>query len=145
VPAQWEKIKEAVQIRDKIQEKREKDKTLIIGNGDVKSREEGLKRIAETGCDGVMIARGAFGFPWMFRENNYQPSIKERLMVALEHAKLFQQKLGAQKSFYIMRKHFKAYASGFDGASELRSKLLETKSLGEAEAIVEDFLKINSQ
>jgi tRNA-dihydrouridine synthase len=97
--------------------------------------------MAETGCDGVMIARGAFGFPWMFREDNYQPSVKERLTVALEHAKLFQEKLGGQKSFFIMRKHFKAYASGFEGSHELRVKLLETKSLGEAEEIVEKYLK----
>ena len=141
VPAHWEKIKEAVVIRDKVQETRDKERrTLIIGNGDVKSREEGLKRVEETGCDGVMIARGAFGFPWMFREDNYQPSIKERLSVALEHAKIFQEKLGAYKSFYIMRKHFKAYASGFDGANELRLKLLETKNLGEAEVLIKDFL-----
>jgi tRNA-dihydrouridine synthase len=142
VPAQWEKVKEAVILRDKIQESRSKgDRTLIIGNGDVKSREEGLKRVTETGCDGIMIARGAFGFPWMFREDNHQPSVKERLTVALEHAKLFQEKLGEHKSFFIMRKHFKAYATGFEGAAELRAKLLETKNTAEVESIVNDFLQ----
>jgi nifR3 family TIM-barrel protein len=136
VPASWVEVKKAVNVRNTLQ-----SKTLIIGNGDVKSRTEGLSRMAETGCDGVMIARGAFGFPWMFREDNYQPSVKERLTVALEHAKLFQEKLGGQKSFFIMRKHFKAYASGFDGASELRAKLLETKNTTEVESIVNDFLQ----
>lgn len=136
VPAQWEKIKEAVEIRNGL-----KSETLIIGNGDVKSRAEGLLRIQETGCDGVMIARGAFGYPWLFRTDNYAPSIKERLTVMLEHAQLFQDKLGGLKSFFIMRKHFKAYASGFDGAHELRAKLMETKNLEETKIIVEDFLQ----
>lgn len=142
VPAHWEKVAEAVQLRNKLQVTSDKSqRTLIIGNGDVKSRAEGLARIAETGCDGVMIARGAFGSPWLFREDNFQPSTKERLSVMLEHAQLFQDKLGGLKSFFIMRKHFKAYASGFDGAAELRAKLMETKNLGETKKITENFLK----
>jgi tRNA-dihydrouridine synthase len=106
-----------------------------------------------------MIARGAFGNPWLFNKKAslnvaeasglhaggqadglHYISPKERLTVALEHAKLFQEKLGEHKSFYIMRKHFKAYASGFDGASELRAKLLETKNITEVEDIVKSFL-----
>ncbi len=136
VPAQWEKIKEAVEIRNQLG-----SQVLIIGNGDVKTREEGLKKIKETGCDGVMIARGAFGNPWLFREDGCQPDIKQRLNVMLEHARLFQEKLGQKKSFMIMRKHFKAYASGFLGAHELRAKLLQTKNLPEAEEIVRNFLQ----
>jgi tRNA-dihydrouridine synthase len=175
VPAHWEKIKEAVEIRDHLQRyviarrsaseadeaisNKEKiasarqissdtglamTKTLIIGNGDVKSRAEGLARIKETGCDGVMIGRGAFGNPWTFRSDDYQPSIKERLTVMLEHAQLFQEKLGEYKSFFIMRKHFKAYASVFDGAHELRAKLMEAKNLDETKTIVEEFLSTAS-
>lgn len=146
VPAHWEKVKEAVEIRNaEFPMLNAEFKTVIIGNGDIKTRTEGLERIKETGCDGVMIARGAFGNPWLFAlggknlEENYQPSVKERLEVMLEHAKLFEEKLGKQKSFYIMLKHFKAYASGFDGAHELRAKLLETKNLGEAESIIHEF------
>jgi nifR3 family TIM-barrel protein len=143
VPAQWEKIAEAVQIRNQLQLTGDKlHQTLIIGNGDVKSRAEGLERVRQTGCDGVMIARGAFGNPWIFREDNYQPSIKERLSVMLEHARLFNEKLGAHKNFVIMRKHFKAYASGFDGAAELRAKLMETKNLEEVEEIVRDAIRL---
>lgn len=154
VPARWNKIKEAVVLRDKIQEKRDKDnKTLIIGNGDVKSCAEGLERAAETGCDGVMIGRGAFGYPWIFQtrtdadlkrtdteENqNLFPSIRDRLAIMLEHAELFEQKLGKVKPFVIMRKHFKAYASGFPGSSELRVKLMAAKDLAETKNIVEEF------
>lgn len=138
VPAHWDKIKEAVEIRDKIQATRDKfDRTLIIGNGDVKSRTEGLARIKETGCDGVMIARGAFGNPWLFSEE--EPALKTKLRVMLEHAELFNKTLGAHKPFVIMRKHFKAYAGGFPGCHELRAKLMESKNLAEARQIVQDF------
>ena len=153
VPAQWEKIKEAVEIRDKIfpphpspspAEGRGKEvglRPLIIGNGDVKSRAEGLARIAETGCDGVMIGRGAFGHPWIFRQDDYEPTIKERLSVMLEHASLFEKEFNGIKSFYIMRKHFKAYASGFPSSNELRMKLMLAKDLEETKNIVEEFLQ----
>lgn len=136
VPAQWEAIAGAVKVRDQMQ-----SKSLIIGNGDIKSREEGLARIAETGCDGVMVGRGAFGNPWFFRTDNYQPSIKKRLSVMLEHAQLFEKEFSGIKSFAVMRKHFKAYASGFDGAAELRAKLMETKNLGETEKIIKEYSK----
>ena len=152
VPAQWSEVKKAVDVRNDLS-----SQTLIIGNGDVKTREEGLKRIAETGCDGVMIGKGAFGNPWLFRTDGYVPDVKEKLRVMLEHAELFvstfaveakaslrlsvgEKQLGNFKSFFIMRKHFKAYASGFDGASELRAKLMEAKDLQETKKIVAEFL-----
>jgi tRNA-dihydrouridine synthase len=158
VPANWQGIAEAVKVRDEMQ-----SKTLILGNGDIKSRAEGLARVKETGVDGVMVGRGAFGNPWFFAQPNqninagtprsfsegggtddYQPNTKERLAAMLEHAKLFNELLGSRKSFYIMRKHFKAYASGFDGAHELRVKLLSAKDLGETEGIVEKYLSTAS-
>lgn len=138
VPAHWDKIAEAVKVRDQIG-----SNTLILGNGDVKSREEGMQKVAETGCDGVMIGRGAFGNPWLFKENNHQPAIEERLRVMLEHAELFDQMFAGIKSFAIMRKHFKAYVSGFAGAHELRAKLMETHNLEETKKLVEEYLVID--
>ncbi len=161
VPAQWGKIAEAVKIRNRLQpiviarsaadaaisSKTEiasdalaMTRTLIIGNGDIKSRAEGLARVAETGCDGVMIGRGAFGHPWIFRQDDHEPTIKERLSVMLEHASLFEKEFSGIKSFYIMRKHFKAYASGFPDSNELRVKLMLAKDLTETKNIVEEFL-----
>jgi tRNA-dihydrouridine synthase len=141
VPANWQAIGEAVKIRDEVQGSRfGNEKTLIIGNGDVQSRQEGLDRIAETKVDGIMVGRGAFGNPWFFRADNYQPDTKEHLNVMLEHAELFQKELGEFKSFMLMRKHFKAYSSGFDGAHELRAKLMVAKDLEETKKIVEEFL-----
>ncbi len=150
VPAHWEKIKEAVEIRNSIQAPRPNPplegegrggvRPLIIGNGDIKSRQDGLDRIKETGCDGVMVGRGAFGNPWIFRSDGYHPTVKERLSVMLEHAEMFEKFFAGQKSFAVMRKNFKAYASGFEGAGELRAKLMETENLEETKKIVQDFI-----
>lgn len=65
---------------------------------------------------------------------------EERLQVMIEHAELFETLLGDIKSFAIMKKHFKAYVNGFDGAKELRMALMETKNAGEAKALVGTFL-----
>jgi len=144
VPAHWDRVAGAVRLRDKVQGNRDKEgKTLIVGNGDVRSYEEGLERVKETGVDGIMIGRGAFGDPWVFNPKTCQHGAKERLRVMLEHARLFCDTFAGQKHFMVMRKHFKAYASGFDGAHELRAKLMEAGDLEETERIVEEFLSDN--
>jgi len=65
------------------------------------------------------------------------------MKVMVEHAKLFEKLLKVHKNFYVMKKHFKSYANGFNGAKELRVKLMETNSSYEVEKIVKDFLKNN--
>jgi len=118
VPAKWDVIKRAVEIRDELE-----SETLIIGNGDIKNLKEGRKRVHETGCDGVMIGRGIFGNPWFFSE--YEPTIEEKVAVLVEHTKLFEEMMLDRKSFAVMKKHFKAYINGFDGAKDLRVELME--------------------
>lgn len=135
VPAKWERVKRAVEIRDKLGAK-----TLIIGNGDVKNLEEAHQRVKETGADGVMLGRAIFGNPWLF--SGYTPTLGEKLKVMVEHTKLFEELLGDTKSFNIMKKHYKAYVNGFDGAGELRGKLMESVNAGQVEGIVEDFLRL---
>jgi tRNA-dihydrouridine synthase len=58
------------------------------------------------------------------------------MRVMLEHAKLFEQEFTGIKNFEVMKKHFKAYVAGFDGAKELRMKLMEAENYGETENIV---------
>lgn len=135
VPARWERVKRAVEIRNELG-----SETLIIGNGDVKNLQEARQKVAETGADGVMIGRGIFGTPWLFDETQH-PSVEERLRIAVEHTKEYEKLLGDIKSFALMKKHFKAYVEGFDGAKELRMRLMETTSAAEVEAIVEEFLR----
>lgn len=134
VPARWEHVKRVVEIRNEM-----KVKTKIIGNGDVKNIKEGKRLAKESDCDGIMIGRGIFGDPWLF--SSKIPNIKERLKVMVEHTKLFEKILGKTKNFSVMKKHFKAYVNGFDGAKELRVLLMETKSADEVESIIKEFLK----
>jgi tRNA-dihydrouridine synthase len=141
VPAHWEEIKKAVEIRDAFDSS--KNKTLIIGNGDVKNLAEANIRVQETGCDGVMIGRGIFGNPWLFNTKigPANITIEEKLRVMLEHTFLFGSLLGKHKSLMIMKKHYKAYVNGFDGAKELRINLMEAVSLQEIKKITNNFLQ----
>jgi len=134
VPANWDYIKQIVEIRDKM-----KVKTKIIGNGDIQTLKEGKEKALKTGCDGVMIGRGIFGNPWFFSEKI--PTVKEKLKVMIEHTKLFEKILGDYKNFAVMKKHFKAYANDFIEAKELRIKLMKTSSAGEVEVIIKQFLE----
>jgi nifR3 family TIM-barrel protein len=133
VPAHWEFMKRIVEIRDEMGKE-----TLIIGNGDALDLEDAKKKINETGCDGVMLGRAIFGNPWLF--SGKIPTLEEKLRVMVEHTKLFEKVLGPHKNFAIMKKHYKAYVNGFDGAKELRMKLMEAQNAAEIEAITNDFL-----
>ena len=134
VPAHWEYMKRIVELRDEIS-----PETLIIGNGDAVDLEDAEQKVKETGCDGVMLGRAIFGNPFLFSKKI--PTLKQKLEVMTEHTKLFEKKLGKYKNFAIMKKHYKAYVNGFDGAKELRMKLMETKNAAEVENITNDFLK----
>ncbi len=138
VPAHWDLMSEIIKLRDRIS-----PETLIIGNGDVNSLEDAKMKVKESGCDGAMIGRGIFGNPWFFSGKLVSEiPVEERLKVMLEHAKAFDKYLGKVKNFAIMKKHFKAYVSGWDGAKELRIKLMESSGFGEMEKIVKDYLKM---
>jgi len=130
VPARWEHVARAVEIRDELN-----SQTLIFGNGDAVNLNDARAKAQETGADGVMLGRAIFGNPWLFAER--VPSKEERLAVMVEHAKLFEELLGGTKSFAIMKKHFKAYVSGWDGAKELRMELMGTNDASQVEEIIQ--------
>lgn len=161
VKAHWDLMPKVIALRDKIS-----PETLIIGNGDVESIEDGKEKAKKSGCDGIMIGRGIFGNPFLFSEKrssfkffssegptqysekgagiknlNELRFVKEKLKVMLEHSKLFEKKLGEYKKFYVMKKHFKAYVNGFKGAKELRVKLMDTENSKEVQKIINDFLQ----
>lgn len=133
VPARWEFVKRAVEIRNEMG-----SETLIFGNGDVKDLNEAREKVVETGCDGVMLGRAIFGNPWLFAEK--VPDLRERLETLAEHSQLFEELLGGVKNFSVMKKHFKAYVSGFDGATLLRHELMETHKAKEVREVTERFL-----
>jgi len=137
VPAHWDAIKEAVACRDKV-----KKETLIIGNGDVRSLADGQEKAAYSGVDGVMVGRGIFGNPWFFSQKTNYITTRQKLKALIEHAYLFEKLLIKKqiKNFSVMKKHIKAYVSGFDGAKELRIKLMETESASEIEQVIGKWL-----
>ncbi len=144
VPARWEHVKEAVQIRDAFDGS--KDKTLILGNGDVKNLTEAYQKVEETGCDGVMIGRGVFGNPWVFNRElmGKEISVEQKLKTMIEHTYLFEKLMVEHKDFNIMKKHYKAYVNGFDNAKELRIELMENAVDATAvEKITNDFIEKN--
>lgn len=149
VPADWEVIKWAGGIAKNTGVK-------IIGNGDVRSLEEARERVKETGCDGVMVGRGALGNYWFFTDG-FSPSITERLRAVTRHAELFEEYYcpvssgGGEASarnlrrFVHIRKHLGAFAKGFPGAQDLRVKLLAAGNAGEVKEIIENWLKENPE
>jgi tRNA-dihydrouridine synthase len=90
-----------------------------------------------------MIGRGIFGNPWLFSKTRKIEDIviEEKLAVMIEHTKLFMELLGDIKSFALMKKHYKAYVNGFDGAKELRVQLMESETVEQIEKIVRLFLQ----
>ena len=139
VPARWQHVREAVEIRDNL-----KSRALIFGNGDVKDVPHAFELAKEYGADGAMLGRAIFGNPWLFknlkdRERGiaYTPNPDERITALARHTEYFNEFLDGWKNFAIMKKHFKAYISGWDGAKNLRGELMETNSAKEALRILQ--------
>ncbi len=132
VPAHWERVARAVEIRDAVG-----STARIIGNGDALSILDARTKAEETGADGVMLGRAIFGNPWLFHPENdlSNVSLRDRFRTMVEHTRLFEELL-PHKNFAIMKKHYKAYVNGFDGAKELRMKLMEAKDADEVEYII---------
>lgn len=135
VPARWEEVARAVKLA-------EGTGTLIIGNGDVVDLADANKKAEETGADGIMLGRAMFGTPWLFdRDRKEPPTLAEKFEILIEHTHLFEKLLGDIKNFAIMKKHYKAYVNGFDGAKELRVHMMDARNADEVERIARDFLK----
>jgi nifR3 family TIM-barrel protein len=142
-PANWELMKKTVEIRNRVN-----PNVLLIGNGDVESREEGERLAAETGCDGIMIGRGMFGNPWVFQglrkssENcgltKSTHGLDEKLAALLELAREFE-KISPPKNFSVLKKHIKAFVTGFRGATDLRAKLMTANNAEELEKLIKNF------
>jgi tRNA-dihydrouridine synthase len=163
VPARWERISRVVELRNELS-----PSTAVIGNGDVLSLEDGRRKAKLSDADGIMVGRALFGNPWFFHPTKQVPfrmtalpthgvdretiitdvvvetgieyvTIAERLRVLVEHSELFTELL-PHKNFSVMKKHYKAYVSGWPGAAELRLKLMDCEDVVAVTAVVHDFL-----
>ena len=138
VPARWERVKRAVEIRNEL-----KSSTLIFGNGDVEDVVDARNKVEVTGADGVMIGRGIFGNPFLFSERR-DVTPEERLKVLVEHTKKYEEKLGGIKSFHIMKKHFKSYLKQVPHSKELCAQLMQTENAEEVETLINRFIGTNN-
>jgi tRNA-dihydrouridine synthase len=156
VAAHWDVAPKIAALRDKYS-----PDTLLLGNGDVDSLEDAHLKVKTNGFDGVMVGRGIFGNPWFFAGGGKIPTVEERLARLVKHTELFEQLYKSDqpekisealpnsriKNFDVMKKHYKSYTTsfgslgGFDGAKELRIKLMETNNAAEVRQVIEKFAK----
>lgn len=134
VPAHWDEIEKARILRDQIS-----PSTILIGNGDVETLQEARQKAKQYNLDGIMIGRGIFKDPWLFNQNHNGEDItmEEKAKKLLEHVELFEKTWGKQKHFPIMKKFFKCYVHGIDGAAEIRTKLMECNSADDVKKTLE--------
>ncbi len=146
--ANWDAIAAAAEIV-------RKTNTLIFGNGDIKSLYDAAQRIRMAGVNGVLIGRATFGNPWLFRQReklrqflnaginpthddlpDEQPSREERLLMALEHARVHAA-LKGEDHFVELRKHMGWYLGHFPGAKQVRNELVHINSLADVERVIQ--------
>ena len=140
VPAKWEVVARAVEIRDEITHSGE---TLIVGNGDVQDVAHARVRAEESGADGVMIGRGMFGNPWVM--TGYTATPREKIEALIVHTQAYEKEFEGIKSFAVMKKHFASYVTGFDGAKELRMHLMAYDTATQTLALLRQYLVEHSE
>lgn len=133
--ADWEiirKVKEAVKIP-------------VIGNGDVWTPQDAIDMRKQTGCDGVMIGRGAQGNPWIFKQILHyeqtgelleKPSPQEVTEMILRHAKMQMEFKGEYIGMREIRKHVAWYTAGYKNSAKLRGKINETETYEELKELL---------
>jgi len=164
VPARWDAVAKAVAIRDSLGSKtliigngdvtHIEDARPVRGKTMLRSASEswtsnGARTKAEmSGCDGVMLGRAIFGNPFLFANSVYRcrsqsdrpselaNSKDSKLKALSEHLKLFEELLSKTANYATMKKHFASYVKGWNGAKELRTRLMDTKNISEAQAII---------
>jgi tRNA-dihydrouridine synthase B len=117
-----------------------------IGNGDIFCFQSAQKMQQETGCDVVMVSRGALGNPWIFPEitsgKSLQPSIEEWLDVVSRHLSYQEEYFGNTKlAAILMRKHLLWYAKGFPNSKGARNILNQVESIEQAKEVLSNFKK----
>lgn len=133
---------------DVIREVKEAVSIPVIGNGDVDSPEKAKELLEYTGCDGVMIARGVRGNPWLFQqikayletgEHLPKPTVEEVITMIKRHARLQVQYKGDYVGIREIRKHVAWYTTGYPASSKLRNRVNEVETLEQLDELLEEY------
>lgn len=132
----WSKIKELKNSVD----------VPVIGSGDLFEPIDCLNMLKETGCDGVMIARGAVGRPQIFKEVKYlaekgilpEISLAEKINSAIKHLELSEKYIGAEIAVKEMKKHLCSYIRGIKGGAAIRNRIVHCNSMDEYKAVLNE-------
>ncbi len=122
----------------------------VIGNGDVFTPQDAKSLLEHTGCDAIMVGRGAQGNPWIFKRILHyletgellpEPTAEERVEKALRHSQMLIDYKGEYIGVREMRKHMAWYMKGLPGAAELRGKLNHAETMERLEELLRGYLK----
>lgn len=134
VPAHWDEIGKVVALRDKLGVD-----TVIVGNGDVLSREQGEQLAQESGVDGIMIGRGIFHNIHVFEKEQQLHTADELIDILVYHLELHEKTWNNLKRFEPLKKFFKIYVKDFANASEFRAELMECKDYASAHKVIQEW------
>lgn len=138
VPAHWDLIGEVAAMGRQAG-------TLVIGNGDILSYQDGLEKATQYGVDGIMVGRGVFHNPWIFDPGIDPAAItpRQRLDLLLDHTDRFMRQWTDPatgrllKNFDVLKRFYKIYVSGWDGAKDLRAQLMECKTADQVKRLID--------
>ncbi len=125
----------------------------VIGNGDVVDIQSAVEMLSHTGCDMLMIGRGALGSPWIFNELNHffatgeilpPPTIEEKMAVMVEHMELACRYKGQRIALREGRKHTSWYMKGLKGAAAFRRSFGQIVTMDDVRALAEDVIALNN-
>jgi len=120
----------------------------VIGNGDIVSPQDAKKMLDETGCDAVMIGRGALGNPWLIRDTvcyletgkvKVSPTVVEKIDMAIYHLQLLEEVKDEHHAVLEIRNHIGWYFKGIKGANEVKNKIYQMKQVCDILQILKEF------
>ncbi|TVP80204.1 MAG: tRNA dihydrouridine synthase DusB [Gemmatimonadales bacterium] len=133
-----------------IRELKEAVSIPVIGNGDIRSGEDAARMRDETGCDGIMIARGSHGDPWLFQQARAaldgkpvppDPTVAERFQICMEHARNAQEfEPDSERAIIEFRKHLGWYTKGLPSGRDLRQELFQVETLDDIQERLQAYL-----